>query len=204
MKIILLILLVSFTLNAQKLIYKGSDNKIYERTSTSNNIGAGYDTELSLGSGTDPWTELTLSADTAYAGGGAAGWKHFAFSNFTMDASGVYEFNILLSVVRATAASGFTLALDCEGTAASGTFLLARGQNVTTVGTDMMREEPITTAKDSIQLYGTTTTTGEIVILNGFYYNDGSARNFGLRRHTEDANAVTFKRGSYVRYRKLY
>ena len=121
-----------------------------------------------------------------------------------MDASGVYEFDILLSVVRATAASGFTLALDCEGTAASGTFLLARGQNATTVGTDMMREEPITTATDSIQLYGTTTTTGEIVILNGFYYNDGSARNFGLRRHTEDANAVTFKRGSYVRYRKLY
>ena len=204
MKTILLIFLVSFSLNAQKLLFKGSDNKIYERTSNGDNVGAGYDAEVSLGGGTDTWTELTLSADTTYSGGGAAGWKHFDFSNFTMDASGVYEFSILLSVRRATAASGFTLALDCEGTAASGTFLLARGQNATTVGTDMMREEPITTATDSIQLYGTTTTTGEIVILQGFYYNDGSARKFGLRRHTEDANAVTFKRGSYVRYRKLY
>jgi hypothetical protein len=51
MKIILLILLVSFSLNAQvKLIFKHSDNKIYERTSSGDGVGVGYDTEVSLGS----------------------------------------------------------------------------------------------------------------------------------------------------------
>lgn len=64
MKKLLLILLLVTSLNAQKLIYKGEDGKLYERTSNSDGTGQGFDTEISIGGqGSTDTTSLSNRID---------------------------------------------------------------------------------------------------------------------------------------------
>jgi hypothetical protein len=146
------------------------------------------------------WTTLVRSADTTK---GTITFVDLGQLEFNMAASGFYEVEWNLFVVRATAATGLTVAHNFTQ-APSNTAMVGTGSNAVAAGTDMLITNTMDTYLDSLQLTGTTVTTGEWVRGEGWILNTGSTTGWKLRWHAENAANVTIKRGSYVSYRRLY
>lgn len=147
------------------------------------------------------WTEIQRTADTAT---GTFTFVNLGQLQFTMTASAVYEIDARIYMNRSTAANGYTIALNCGGTPTD-VGIFGESPASTTAGTDLMRTEPITTGTDSLQQAGTTVTTTEYASFRGILTCDGSNRLFTFRVRSEvSASAITYKRGSWLRYRRLY
>jgi hypothetical protein len=117
-----------------------------------------------------------------------------------MDASGFYQIEADLYIVRATAANGWTLAMNFSQ-APTITAIWGIGHNAAATQTINL----INTYLDSLQMIGTTVTTGDApVTLRGWILNTGSTTSFRMRFRGELATGITLKRGSELRYRKLY
>lgn len=178
----------------------GKQNKYANITDTSAYMKKSDSTTLFAGK-LGGWTELQLTADTAT---GTFTFVNLGGLQFTMTASGVYEIEARIYMNRSTAANGYTIALNCGGTPTN-VGIIGESPASTTAGTDMMRTEPITTGTDSLQQAGTTVTTTEYATFKGILTCDGSNRLFTFRVRSEvSASAITYKRGSWLRYRRLY
>lgn len=150
--------------------------------------------------GVGQYRELVKSADTTKA---TAPFADIGELEFNMVASGVYEIEGTLYLVRATAANGYTIAFNFTA-APTATAFIGAGLAAVAVGTDMVTENFMDTNLDSLQLTATTVTTGEYVTLKGRIDNAASVNAFKLRWSCELGTNVTLKRRSYIRYRRLY
>lgn len=149
------------------------------------------------------WTEIQRDVDTTLNVANIT-FTPLGQLHFTMIAGGVYEIQSRIFYNRATAANGVTIALNAGGSPTN-IGITAEAADNSTDGTDMFKTARITTATDSIQLINTTVTTTEFIDIRGVITCDGSNRLFGFRWHMEVASsAITIKRGSYLRYRRLY
>lgn len=145
-----------------------------------------------------PWTELERAADTTHTTGSA--FVDLGTLQFVMATSGVYEIEGKIYTVRATAANGWTLALNLTQAPTN-----VNGWGIGNAATSTQIIHGFTTYLDSLVLVGTTQTTGDApTTLNLWIVNTGSATNFKLRFHSAVATNLTIKRGSYIRYRRLY
>jgi len=147
-----------------------------------------------------PYTYLVKSADTAY---GAVAFVNLGELVFTMAASGFYEVEFHFFMVRATAATGYTVAFNFPQSPTN-TAVVATGFAATAAGTDMLTTNLLDTSTDSLQQTATTVTTGEETWGRGWILNTSSTTYFQFRWHAETAANVTMKRGSYLMYRRLF
>lgn len=158
----------------------------------------GDKTWQTLPGGSDPWTRIIRSSDTTKGNGTA--FVNLGQLEFVMDAGGFYAVEAEIYVVRATAANGWTLAMNFSQ-APSNTAIWGIGHNAAATQTINL----IDTYLDSLAMTGTTVTTGDAPVrLYGWVLNTGSATSFRMRFHGELATNVTIKRGSELRYRRLY
>lgn len=183
------------------------DSSIYASKSWTTNqfqakgTGGSVDTTTLFAGKLGGWTEIQRTADTTT---GTFTFVNLGELQFTMTASATYEIEARIYIVRSNTANGYTIALNCGGTPTN-VGIIGESPASVTAGTDMMRTEPITTGTDSLQQAGTTVTTREFATFRGTITCDGSNRLFTFRVRSEvSASNITYSRGSWLRYRRLY
>lgn len=189
----------SATIGSKSNVHLGANGVLYKSNDTASS--GSVDTTTLFAGKLGGWVDLWRTADTAT---GTFTFVNLGELQFTMTASGVYEIDARIYVNRATAANGYTIALNCGGTPTN-VGIIGGAPNSTTAGTDLIKTDPITTGTDSLQIAGTTVTTTEYATFKGILTCDGSNRLFTFRVRSEvSASAITYKRGSWLRYRRLY
>jgi hypothetical protein len=151
------------------------------------------------------WIEIQRAADTTLNAANVT-FVNLGELFFTMASSGVYEIQGRLFVVKTTDASAYTMALNCGGTPTS-VGMVFTALMLGTDGSDSRRDGVITTGADSIQLTAATIGNGkqDFMDFRGSIINQAENNIFQFRWHQEIASSgVTIKRGSYLRYRRLY
>ena len=176
-------------------------NVIATKYYVSQQSGGSVDTTTLFAGKLGGWVDLWRTADTAT---GTFTFVNLGQLQFTMTASAVYEIDARIYMNRSNTANGYTIALNCGGTPTN-VGIIGGAPNSTTAGTDLIKTDPITTGTDSLQIAGTTVTTTEYADFKGILTCDGSNRLFTFRVRSEvSASAITYKRGSWLRYRRLY
>lgn len=230
MKKLILMLLLSSSLYSQQLIYY-YNGQSYRRTSqgaigtdssftasatvdtnviatkyyVSQNAGGSVDTTTLFAGKLGGWVEVQRTSDTTLNAANVT-FVQLGQLNFTMASGGVYEIQARLWITKATDASAYTIALNCQGTPTN-IGLVASGLGIATDGTDQVRTSIINTATDSIQQTAATAGNGKLqhVDFEGQIINEAANNTFQFRWHQEIASSgITLKRGSYIRYRRLY
>lgn len=151
------------------------------------------------------WIEIQRAADTTLNAANVT-FVNLGELFFTMAANAAYEIVTSIWITKATDASAYTLALNCGGTPTN-IGLVASALGIATDGTDQMRTSILNTATDSIQQTAATSGNGNLnqVSVVGQVINQNASNIFQFRWHQEIASSgVTIKRGSYLRYRRLY
>jgi hypothetical protein len=155
-----------------------------------------------LAGSSNGWTEIARTADTTH---NTIVFADIGELQFTMAANGVYEIEGVFFVTRANNANAFTIGLNLSQ-APTSVAMQGWGVNGSAAGTDNIKTENIDTYQDTLQLTGATVSVmDKAAWMSGVIVNTSSTTLFKMYWHAEVAGTNnTLKRGSYIRYRRLY
>lgn len=198
-------LALKYNVQNNDILYKGSDDSLHGVYISSSGDSLLYRDDSTLffaGGGSGGWTEISRTADTTH---NTIVFADIGELQFTMAASGVYEIEGVFFVARSNNANAFTIGLNLSQ-APTSVAIQGWGVNGTASGTDNIKTENIDTYQDSLQLTGATVTVmDKAAWMSGVIVNTGSATLFKMYWHAEvAASNDVLKRGSYIRYRRLY